>query len=276
MGIWLDSHEHVNLDTGLTYTGGPAKFVFHTAEFEGLDGLIRTFRSNPTIASHMGWSWKERRKVQFIDLAHSAKSLRNKAGGVETNRDYVYQVELSGKWDESEDWPDEAWKFIGEALAEVWLATDRSFQLTLGPKPLVGPADGYTARENAPQRYSAAEWDGGNWIAGHCNAPENEHTDPGKLNMGRILYHCQKAITPEDIVGAQAQTVIAWTKPDSAWAKSVGIPGGAALLCTGATCKWLSPSAYTLQRFFGITDMGPLDDTWFACLSLLPDRVAGA
>lgn len=193
---WLDGWEIVNLDTGLSWTGGPGKLTVHTTEPVGatMGGLINTFKRNPTIASHVGICWKTMRKVQFISLLHSAKSLRNLAGGVETNRDQVYQIEIVGSWVESPNIPDAGLRFIGECIAEIWLAVGGAFKLQLGYKPLVGPEDGYTARVNAPQRYSAKEWDNFNGTAGHCNAPENEHTDPGKLNMGRIFHYAQLKI----------------------------------------------------------------------------------
>jgi len=196
---WLDGWEHVNLDTELSWTGGPGKLALHTAEGRTMASLINTFKSNPTIASQLGLCWRERRKVQFISLLHSGKALRNLSGGVQTNRDQVYQIEIIGFWTESPHIPDEGLQFIGEAIAEVWLATGGAFQLSLGWKPLVGPEDGYTARVNAPQRYSATEWDEFNQIAGHCNVPENEHTDPGKLNMDRILEFAWNKINAGEI-----------------------------------------------------------------------------
>lgn len=276
---WLDSHEHYDLSAGqLAFIGGPAKFVFHTSEGTNptLNGLINTFKRNPAIISHVGWSPKEKRKAQFCSLGRAAKSLRNKAGGVETNRDFVYQVEVIGNWDKEELWTDEDWKFMGEGLAEIWLATDRMFQLQMGWKPLVGPEDGYTARENAPQRYSFSEYDNANFIMGHCNVPENDHTDPGKLNMDRILYWCRQAITPEDEEMAAATKVIVWTK-DGNFGKRVNpsAPAGNAILCTETTARWLSPGAYNLQRFFNVPDMGPVEDVWFESLTLMPAQIAG-
>ncbi len=192
---WLNGHEHINLDTGLSYTGAPGKLIWHTME-GSIESCINTFKNDPSKASHLAWSWQKNRKVQFINTDNSAKSLRNLSGGVETNRDRAYQIELEGSWAESENWPEHAWKWLGEALADLWLQIGRDFALEWGWKPLVGPDDGFTARVNAPQRYTAAEYDNANFMMGHCNVPENDHTDPGPLNKGKILYYCHKKLEP--------------------------------------------------------------------------------
>jgi hypothetical protein len=191
---WMDGYEIYNLDTRLSWTGGPGKLALHSAEGSSINGLIRTFQNNPTVASHTGICWKTRRKAQFISLLNSAKSLRNRPGGVETNRDQVYQIEIVDFWTETPKIPDDGLQFIGECIADIYRATGGAFKLELGHLPLVGPEDGYTARVSSPFRYTPQEWDNFNAVAGHCNVPENEHTDPGKLNMDRIFYYARQAL----------------------------------------------------------------------------------
>lgn len=197
---WLDEYgwEIVNIDTGLSWTGGPGKLCLHTTEPVGatMAGLISTFTRNPSIASHMGICWKTRRKVQFISLLHSAKSLRNLPGGIETNRDQVFQIEIVGSWVESADIPTEGKQFIAECIADVYKATGGAFKLELGHLEMPGPNDGFTARVNSPFRYTPQEWDDFNGVAGHGNVPENEHTDPGKLDMDFILTVARNLVDP--------------------------------------------------------------------------------
>lgn len=229
---WLDGWEHIDLDDGLTYTGGPWKLVYHSAEGSTMEGLINTFKRNPGIASQLGMCWKTQRKVQFISLFHSGKALRNLPGGVQTNRDKVIQIEIVDFWTQTPNIPDSGLRFLGEGLAEIWLAVGGAFKLELGYKPLVGPEDGYTARVDAPQRYSAAEWDEFNAVAGHCNVPENEHTDPGKLNMDRIFYYAKQYInniSPDKEEEDMASVLV--LDPDA--------PDGKVWECLGLQRRWV-------------------------------------
>ena len=116
---WLDDWDHVNLDSGLSWTGGPGKLILHTGEGgQALQGLINGFQRNPSIVSHAGVSWAERRRAQFVSLLHSAKSLRNLPGGVETNRDQVYQIEICDTWTDTPSIPEDGLEYIGDCVAD--------------------------------------------------------------------------------------------------------------------------------------------------------------
>lgn len=183
---------------GGTYSGGPGKFLWHTTE-GGWDSSMSVFRSKLT-APHVMADPKARRRVQFIPLNRSAYALRNLSGGVETNRDSVLQVEIVWWAARAHELTDGDLEWLGtEVLAPMVDAAPFDIDITQFPR-FYGPDAGFTlASASAPQRMSAATWDGWNGQVGHQHAPENEHWDPGALDVGTIT----RAAQGEDGLSAQ-------------------------------------------------------------------------
>lgn len=192
MAIWIpgvDRDENIYGLGGGSFAGGPAKIVLHTTE-GGWDSALSVFRSRMT-APHMMAAPPSHpdgpRRVQFVSLDRSAYALRNDAGGVETNRDHALQVEIV--W-----WAARARELTAEDLD--WLGTQVVAPLVehagepirLEAPTFYGPDPGWTlATETARQRMGPTAWDTFNGVCGHQHVPENEHWDPGAIDIARIL-----------------------------------------------------------------------------------------
>lgn len=169
---------------GAYLTGWPWRLVVHTTEGWSIASALAAYRS------HDGWphltvSHAERRVVQHIDLGTAARALRNQPGGVETNRLPCIQVEVVG-------FAAESWAMSDEVLAwhaQAWMRPilDAVPIRRVAPLPMVDQRDGFIARPDAPQRLSFDEWLRFSGVLGHQHVPENDHWDPGRMNLARII-----------------------------------------------------------------------------------------
>lgn len=180
----LDGFDQVPATTpGGTYTGAPWRIVLHTTEGWTAEGAIGAYRG------HGGWPHftvdpKWRRRYQHYPLGVSARALKNLSGGVETNRANAIQIEIVGTAATSQDLTPEDLDWFGrEVIAPI--RAEVSVQL-VAPK-FVGTEAGTIASASAPQRMSHDVWLGFNGVCGHQHVPENDHWDPGRLDVARIL-----------------------------------------------------------------------------------------
>lgn len=145
---------------------------------------------------------------QHYDVDESARALANKLGGVSTNTANAFQVELVGTCDASKaaTWSGKVagkdyiyWPGAPEwALQEVawlvrWLNTNHKIPMTTVPqwlaygkdtrRPGVTPAS-YGAH---PYRMTFAQWQRFTGWCGHQHVPENDHGDPGSMNMLHVI-----------------------------------------------------------------------------------------
>lgn len=146
-------------------------------------------------APHQVYDPSDGTVVHCHDWDTPAKALKNLAGGVETNRrGGVIQVEIVGYAAEapfqSADW----YTNLGRYLNRV---CDQTGVPKVFPCGFVG-GEGYGRR--AAQRLSHAAWLTVEGIVGHQHVPENDHWDPGALDVARLSPHLQgDDVTPQDI-----------------------------------------------------------------------------
>jgi hypothetical protein len=159
------------------YSGGPFKGVLHTTEGSGSSGAIAAFKSSGSwphfLVGPEGVVW------QFIDTVSAARALRNLAGGVETNRDSAIQIEIVG--------------FAGQPTAHPPAQLDalrklmRWVEATHGVKP-VGPGRPFADRYGQTWlRFDNATWDSFDAWCGHCHVSEQDHWDPGAIDIAALL-----------------------------------------------------------------------------------------
>jgi hypothetical protein len=181
--------------------------VIHTTEgrtLPGYDGgaMAPTVTGVPDIGKH------KIRWYQHYDVDESARALANKLGGVATNGANAFQVELVGTCDASKatEWGSARagvnyiyWPKAPEwALAEVawlvkWLNANHKIPMTCvstwlaygkdARRPGIAPAS-YGA---SPARMTFAQWQAFTGWCGHQHVPENDHGDPGSMNMARVI-----------------------------------------------------------------------------------------
>ncbi len=184
---FLDGYEVVTIDGagGGSFVDGPYRIVLHTTEGSSIDAAIRSYQGRYT-CPHLTVDPVSGRKAQHLPLDVAAYALMNQPGGVETNREDAIQVEIVGFAAESPDWADEVLTFLAGVILDI---------LTQVPVPLVapefvGPEAGTIASASAPQRMTFDQWDNFAGICGHQHVPENDHWDPGHLNIARVFDIC--------------------------------------------------------------------------------------
>lgn len=164
--------------------------VLHSTEGHGPAGY-----NGGASAPHFEYWPKKRTWRQFFPVTMSSRALANAPKGVETNRDPrgVIQVEIVGTsgWSPAHgihvsplmsDLTDDQLGDIAALLA--WLAAEHG-------TPLLAP---YRFRpwNDSSGRMSAEAWTklrGG--IVGHSHVPENDHTDPGEIDIATILTYAR-------------------------------------------------------------------------------------
>lgn len=148
------------------------------------------------IAAEPHWVYDPRcptsEAIQLLPYSAAGKALRNLAGGVETNRrdadrdgaTDIVQVELVGFASQVASYDDQWYANLREFL--VWLCTELGVPYTF-PLPFVDNGNDV--------RLSLAEWVNPELtgIIGHQHAPENDHWDPGPLDVSRLA---SQVLTP--------------------------------------------------------------------------------
>ena len=129
---------------------------------------------------------------QHIDTAYSSKALVNKSGGVETNNDGAIQIEYIGSCDRAyakrhglffvEDATDKDFAPLAKVIA--WIHKTHGVQLTTRGLKW---SDTNAAYASAPQRMSFAQWRAFKGVCGHTHVPENDHWDPGLMDVPRVV-----------------------------------------------------------------------------------------
>lgn len=169
--------------------------VIHTTEGRTLptyDGG----KSAPTVTGVPNFKTKKIDWFQHFDVDKSARALVNKSGGVETNTMNAFQVELVGTCDKKTSvkwggagtrhifWPDAPeWALAEVAKLVKWLADSHAIPLKSSVTWKAYPAS-YGANG---VRLTGGQWKAYYGWLGHQHVPENDHGDPGDIDMKRIL-----------------------------------------------------------------------------------------
>lgn len=183
--------------------------LIHTTETTGWPGYENGAKAPHTTArpdiANQRMQWR-----QHFDEHKSARALRNEDGGVQTNTLNVRQLELVGTcdpahkntwqsggqtlhagvdyiyWPEAPDW---ALRALGRYLADGRIRHGiKLVSLEFLPYPeSYGPSR---------VRLSAPEWVDFYGICGHQHAPENDHGDPGAIDIGRALAFARDFLPP--------------------------------------------------------------------------------
>jgi hypothetical protein len=156
--------------------------VIHTTETRTLPG----YRKGAT-APHLTYAPASRKWWQHTDLDVAARALRNLDGGIQTNRDGAWQVEVICYSN----------KTIADQVGGLWVGSllphayaDLAAFCTWAGVPATWPgrAAGSYAAANAPGfRLTPAEWDAFAGVCGHQHVPENDHWDPGAFDWAQLM-----------------------------------------------------------------------------------------
>lgn len=130
---------------------------------------------------------------QHVPLDSASFSLRNQAGGVQTNRDYVWQWELIGTCDPARRselyfWPEADDAVLADLARKVIVPLSTAMKIPLRAPTWKAYPSSY-GRSNV--RMSGPEFDSYSGWLGHEHVPENAHGDPGLFPWGRLLRLAQ-------------------------------------------------------------------------------------
>jgi len=151
------------------YDSGPFKIVHHTTEgstYAGAKAAFKAHRSDP----HFTVAGDE--IFQHIDTGLAARSLRNPAGGVETNRDSAVQIEVVGFAGSAKD----VTTLRSVARLCRWIESEHDVSQVW---PNGRPRASSNGHDPGGHNRNAENWDGRGGHYGHSQVPENTHWDPG-------------------------------------------------------------------------------------------------
>ncbi|MET9732633.1 peptidoglycan-binding protein [Streptomyces sp. NPDC006458] len=162
----------------------------------------------PNLTAVPDFEAKRLRWFQHFDIEGSSRALQNLKGGVETNTLNVCQVELVGtcdpkthrKWKDAGRrhlfWPEAPdWALEGVARFLSWMHEEHGVPLS-GPK--AWPAYPTSSGSKNGQRMSNAKWGAFSGVCGHMHVPENEHGDPGAIDIVEILRRARADLDLEE------------------------------------------------------------------------------
>jgi hypothetical protein len=181
------------------------KIVWHSTETGGWPA----YKSGP-VAPHMTASPDyDAKKVDW--RAHfpanvNSRALQNLAGGVQTNLDGAFQIELVGTCDPAQhksfpkrlympDAPD--WYLNELAAFAAWAHENWGVPLQ-APGFQAYPASAGAKKPDGPSntvRMSGATWNAFRGHCGHQHVPENVHGDPGSLDMAAVMSRATSIIS---------------------------------------------------------------------------------
>lgn len=147
----------------------PAKLVWHTTEGTSLptySGSHPHFTLNP----RSGELW------QHIPINSGAMSLKNAAGGIETNRANAKQVELIGFARDTQNWSDAEYARIAKLARWIEKHGGVARKCSVEFKG-----------NGATPHISGAAWVNYSGHIGHQHVPENDHWDPGAFRINKVL-----------------------------------------------------------------------------------------
>lgn len=172
--------------TGAPLGEGPTVVVVHTTESDGpayYDGT----------EPHIEVGLTSLRQFAALDVC--SKALWNEPGGVQTNRRPGHVIQIEVIWRAAKPMPDALLRRLALVIAFI--------KRSLPDLVLAGPSQGFhgsdSAGVNAPWRFTYAKWNAFAGICGHQHVPENDHWDPGTLDIAKLIrfVHEELGTTPD-------------------------------------------------------------------------------
>lgn len=188
MATWLSGITRQDFGTdGGSWTRQPAIIVLHSTESgdHGWPGY-----SDGQSCPHFTHDPLTGDTRQHVPLDRAARALKNPSGGVETNRGGAVQIEIIGTCDPDhrgdKGWtylPDfDGWSPLSALLAQIADATGIPLASSVDFEPYPEPGYG-----SGHPRLSGSSWQSYKGVLGHQHVPENDHGDPGNIDIGAIL-----------------------------------------------------------------------------------------
>jgi len=167
--------------TGGSYTSGPFRGVLHTTQSREYNPSTTEYygHRNPphfTLAMKTGGA----RVYQHYSIRVAARALKNPPGGVQTNRQSAIQIEIAWRAERIRFLPDSMYETLAELMR--WIEEQTGIQKEA---PLFLDSNAYG--NGSAARMGAEEWEAFNGWCGHQHVPENDHWDPGMIDIARLF-----------------------------------------------------------------------------------------
>jgi len=167
--------------------------VLHSTEGNGWPA----YDSGSGTAPHLTVNPRARETRQHIPFSRAGRALRNEAGGVETNRAGVVQLELVGTCSLDlavrNDWlylpgmTGEELSYVAGVMARVHVETGVPLSSSVQWKDYNdGKLPSSYGKDN-DVRLTPEQWRGYSGWLGHMHVPENAHGDPGSISIRTLL-----------------------------------------------------------------------------------------
>lgn len=190
--LWLPRAERVQnaKAAGGRYVDSPWRFVFHTVEAEPSAHGFRALAARHANPPHLWAMPKADLVLQTVPLNRSAYALA-RPGTIQTNRLHAVQVEV---WGYAAKMGDVDPDFLRWLADRVLVPVARLVPINL---ERVEPTRGRSAYgRNGAGRLTPAEWNAFNGVCGHQHVPDNDHWDPGKLDLTAIATRARHTLGP--------------------------------------------------------------------------------
>lgn len=195
--MWLPGAErNVGNNAGSMDGDGSRKLLLHDTEGSTIAGAVGAYTANNSWP-HLTVDCRRRRVQQHLPFEVAARALRNESGGVQTNREgrFLVQIEIVGFANNRDgsmfgSLGDYDWfgvTVVGPICRGLGIPLRSTVQWVRYP-------DSYGRQ--ARQRLSGASWDAYEGVLGHQHCPENTHGDPGSIDVTRILRAASGGTTP--------------------------------------------------------------------------------
>jgi hypothetical protein len=185
MAVWYpDAVVNEAVKNGGSFIDGvPFRGVLHTTEGPSFHPRDDSYGGWHTAYPHFTLIEKSSGVTvyQHLPINIAARALKNKRGGVQTNRARAIQIEIVGRAAAS---PNFSEQMLGAISAWMRWVENETGVAPVAPLEFIGWGG---SGEGAPSRMSSNEWMQFDGWCGHQHVPENDHWDPGRINIDRLL-----------------------------------------------------------------------------------------
>ncbi|MGH2741471.1 MAG: YcbK family protein [Thermoleophilaceae bacterium] len=189
--LWVPRAERLanSKSAGGTYLDAPWRFVFHTIEGEPSAQGFRTLAANHANPPHLWAMPSANLLLQTIPLNRSAYALA-RPGSIQTNRLRTIQVEVWGFAAKMVNATPEMLTWLAD---RVLAPVARLVPINLNQVSPTGPGEPCYGK-NSSCRMRPDEWQAYNGVCGHKNVPDNDHWDPGQLDLEAIAARARTSV----------------------------------------------------------------------------------
>jgi hypothetical protein len=184
---------------GGSWARQPAMICLHSTEGTSWPGY-----DNGSSAPHFTINIATNERRQHVSMGVAARALANASGGVETNRAGCIQIEVIGTCDPDRK-GDAGWLYLPTA-SPAQLANLSDLMRDIADARGIAWRCGVTFKAYPGSygggngvRLSSSAWNSYTGVLGHQHVPENDHGDPGNIDIATIMEGDDMPLTQDEI-----------------------------------------------------------------------------